>query len=59
MNELLAGCRPDRFRPSLPCPVTHRPPRRRGELMGGRGRVGFDIPNSDYVFAVGADVLET
>ena len=28
-------------------------------LMGGRGRVGFDIPNSDYVFAVGANVLET
>lgn len=29
------------------------------KLMGGRGRVGFDIPNSDYVFAVGANVLET
>ena len=28
-------------------------------LMGGRGRAGFDIPNSDYVFAVGANVLET
>ena len=29
------------------------------KLMGGRGRVGFDVPNSDYVFAVGANVLET
>ncbi len=29
------------------------------KLMGGRGRVGFDVPDSDYVFAVGANVLET
>lgn len=28
-------------------------------LMGGRGRAGFDFPNSDYVLAVGANVLET
>ena len=27
--------------------------------MGGRGRAGFDFPNSDYVLAVGANVLET
>lgn len=29
------------------------------KLMGGRGRAGFDFPNSDYVLAVGANVLET
>lgn len=28
-------------------------------LMGGRGRAGFDFERSDYVLAVGANVLET
>lgn len=29
------------------------------ELMGGEGQVGYDIEKSDYVLAIGANVLET
>lgn len=29
------------------------------KLMGGEGRIGYDLPNSDFVLAIGADVLET
>lgn len=29
------------------------------KLMGGKGRVGYDFAHSDYVLAIGADVLDT
>lgn len=60
MNELLAGFAAQtgsgRF---FAMPSDAQATAQAWKLMGGRGRVGFDIPNSDYVFAVGANVLET
>ncbi len=40
-------------------PGDAQPAARAWELMGGRGRPGYDLPRSDMVLAVGADVLET
>ena len=60
MNELLAGFAAQtgsgRF---FAMPSDAQATAQAWKFMGGRGRVGFDIPNSDYVFAVGANVLET
>ena len=52
MNELLAGFAAQtgsgRF---FAMPSDAQATAQAWKLMGGRGRVGFDIPNSDYVFA--------
>ncbi len=60
MNELLAGFAAQtgsgRF---FAMPSDAQATAQAWKLMGGRGRVGFDIPNSDYVFAVGVNALET
>jgi anaerobic selenocysteine-containing dehydrogenase len=29
------------------------------DVMGGTGQVGYDVENSDYVLAIGADILES
>ena len=60
MNELLAGFAAQsgsgRF---FPMPGDAQTTAKAWKLMGGLGRVGFDVPRSDYVLAVGANVLET
>lgn len=60
MNELLsafvARCGSDRF---FLMPSEAQPAARAWELMGGRGRPGYDLPHSDFILAAGADVLET
>lgn len=60
MNELLSGFAAQtgsgRF---FPMPGDAQATAKAWKLMGGLGRVGYDFPNSDYVLAVGANVLET
>ncbi len=60
MNELLAGFAAQsgsgRF---FPMPGDAQTTAKAWKLMGGLGRVGYDFANSDYVLAVGANVLET
>ncbi|MBG3878628.1 molybdopterin-dependent oxidoreductase [Desulfovibrio oxamicus] len=40
-------------------PGEAQPAAKAWELMGGEGQVGYDIEKSDYVLAIGANVLET
>jgi anaerobic selenocysteine-containing dehydrogenase len=42
-----------------PMPSESRDAAKAWKAMGGRGRVGYDIENSDYVLLIGADAMET
>ena len=60
MNELFSGFAAhlgsDRF---FLMPGDAQPAAAAWEIMGGKGRAGYDFPRSDFILAIGANVLET